>query len=427
MKVEKLSSNRVKFSFEVTPEQFEQGLTYSFDRIKDDVEIKGFRKGKVTRQVYVSKFGVESLYEEAINFVFHEKFHEALNQTEHQLVGEPTIDLDFSAISTEKAFPIAFEIAIKPDVELGEYKGITVKKLENDVTEDEVMEQVQSLVDQNASLEEKTEGDLEEGDTAIFDFDGYQDGVAFDGGKAENYELEIGSNQFIPGFEAQMVGMKVGEEKDVNVTFPEQYQAEELAGKDAVFKVKLHEIKAKKSAELNDEFVAGLDRDGVKTVEELKASIKADLTNKKEQENKNITLESALKTLAETSKVDIPVEMIDHEVKNAMQNIENQAKQYGMDMELYISLTGMTEDKLKEQLKVDAEGRILNSLLIEEVAKKETFEISDEEIQAKYQELADTYNMELDQVKQQVTDELIKNDISFSKAIEVIVSNLKYN
>lgn len=427
MKVEKLTSNRVKFTFEVTPEQFNQGLDYSFDQIKDDVEIKGFRKGKVTRKIYETKFGVESLYEEAINYVFHEKFHEALHQTEYQLVGEPKVDLDFSEVQTEKPFNIGFEIAIKPDVELGEYKGLKVEKLDDSVTKEEVMEQVQSLLDQNASLVEKQEGNLEEGDTAIFDFDGYKDGVAFEGGKAENYELEIGSNQFIPGFESQMVGMAVGEEKDINVTFPEQYQAEELAGQDAIFKVKLHEIKVKQNAELTDEFVASLERENVKTVEELKASIEKDLVERRTQENKNKTLEAALKLLAENSKVDIPVEMIDYEVKNALQNIENQAKQYGLDMNLYISLTGMTEEQLTEQLRVDAEGRILNSLLIEEVAKQEAFEITDEEIANKYQELADTYNLELEQVKAQVNDELVANDIAFSKAIEVIVSNLKYN
>lgn len=427
MKVEKLSSNRVKFTFEVSVSEFEHGLEFAYDGIKEDVEVKGFRKGHVTRKVYEQKFGVESLYEEALNHVLHHKFHDAVNHGEYQLVGEPKVDLDFSTVQTEKPFEIAFEIAVKPDVELGEYKGILVDKLDDNVTEEEVNENIDNLLNQNVNLVLKEEGSLENGDTAIFDFEGFSDGVPFEGGKAENYELEIGSNQFIPGFEEQMVGMNVSEELDVNVTFPEQYQAEELAGKDAVFKVKLHEIKVKEKTELNDEWVKSLARENVNTVEELKASVRTDLETNRANENKNITLDKALVSITSNSKVDIPEEMIETEVNNALTNIENQAKQYGMDLELYISLTGMTEEQLRDQLKVDAEKRILNSLVIEEIAKKENFEVSQDEITAKYQELADTYNLELEQVKAQVTDELIKNDISFSKAIEVIIANLKYN
>ncbi|HHW79435.1 MAG TPA: trigger factor [Acholeplasmataceae bacterium] len=427
MKVEKLSSNRVKYTFNVSVDEFEHGLEYAYNGIKDEVEVKGFRKGHVTRKVYEQKFGVQSLYEEALNHVLHHKFHDAVNHGEYQLVGEPKVDLDFSKVQTEQPFEVSFEVAVKPDVELGEYKGVLVDKLDDSVTDEEVLENIDGLLNQNVNLVLKNEGALENGDTAIFDFEGFKDDVAFEGGKAENYELEIGSNQFIPGFEEQMVGMNVGEEKSINVTFPEQYQAEELAGQDAVFNVKLHEIKIKAETELTDEWVASLSKEGVNTVEELKASIRKDLEDKKANENKNKTLDQALKTIAEASTVDIPEEMIENEVNNALTNIENQAKQYGLDMELYISLTGMTEEQLKEQLRADANVRILNSLIIEEIAKKENFEVSADEIKDKYQELADTYNLELDQVKAQVTDELIKNDISFSKAIEVIVTNLKYN
>lgn len=427
MKVEKLTSNRVKYTFDVSVDEFEHGLEFAFDQIKDSVEVKGFRKGHVTQKVYEQKFGVESLYEEALNHVLHHKFHDAINHGEYQLVGEPKVALDFSTVQREEPFEVSFEIAVKPDVELGEYKGILVDKLDDSASEEEVMAQINQLLTQNVNLVPKTEGALELGDTAIFDFDGYKDDVAFEGGKAENYELEIGSNQFIPGFEEQMVGMNPGEEKDINVTFPEQYQAEELAGQDAVFKVKLHEIKVKENVELTDEWVKSLEKENINTVEELKTSTKNEIEANKATQNKNVTLDNALKQIAANTKIDIPEEMIETEVKNALTNIENQAKQYGLDMELYISLTGMTKEQLEEQLRSDSEVRILNSLIIEEIAKKENFTITDEEIKNKYQELADTYNLELDQVKAQVTDELIKNDISFSKAIEVIVTNLKYN
>ena len=254
MKVEKVSNNRVRYTFEVTPHEFEHGLDHAFNHVQKDVEIKGFRKGHVPRNVYESKFGVESLYEDALNHVLHHKYHEAQNHPDYEIVGQPQVDVDFANIKRGESFEVALVAPVKPEVTLGAYKGIEVKDIKTDVSESEVNAEIKALLQQNGQLEPK-EGKLEFGDTAIFDFEGFLDNEPFEGGKAENYSLEIGSNQFIPGFEEQMVGMAPGEEKDLNVTFPEKYQAPNLAGKAVVFKVKLHEVKVKTEQELNDAFV----------------------------------------------------------------------------------------------------------------------------------------------------------------------------
>ena len=248
MKVEKLNTNRANYHFTVTTEEFENGLDHAFEHVSKDLEVKGFRKGKVPRNIYETKFGVESLYEEALNHVFHHKYHEATADQTYQIVGEPNVDLDIKAIKRGESFDFSFDVAIKPDVELGQYKAIEVKPLDDSVSDDDVKAEISRILKSKSNLEPKTEGTLEKGDTAIFDFEGFLKGVAFEGGKAENHQLEIGSNQFIPGFEEQMVGMTLGEEKDINVTFPEAYQAENLAGQEVTFKIKLHEIKTKQEA-----------------------------------------------------------------------------------------------------------------------------------------------------------------------------------
>lgn len=425
MKIEKLSSNRVKFVFQVTPDEFEHGLDFAYEAIKPEVSVKGFRKGHVTRKVYENNFGVETLFEDAINHILHHKYHEALANKEYQIVGDPVPNVNFEDVKVGETFEVSLEFAVKPEVELGEYKGIEVEKLDSDVTDEEVMNQINALLDQNQTLELKEDGILEEGNTAIFDFDGYHNGEPFEGGKAENFELEIGSGQFIPGFEEQMVGLKAGEEKDINVTFPEQYHAENLAGEDAVFKVKLHEVKRKVAPELNDEWVTTLNRDE-KTLDELKASIKEDIKASKENQNKNASLEKALEIIATNTKVDVPVEMVDFETKQQLKNIENQAKQYGIDFKTYITLTGMTEEQLKEQLNEESAKRVLNSLIIEAIAKKEAFEVTEDEVEDKFAEVAAMYQMEVDEVKKHLTPDLLKQDIVFAKAIDFIYDNLKF-
>lgn len=333
------------------------------------------------------------------------------------------IDLDFDNISRTKEFEVSFEVAIKPEVEIENYKGVVVSKVETEVSDEEVNSNIQQLLTQNAILEPKTDGALENGDTAVFDFEGFQDGVAFEGGKAENFSLEIGSGQFIPGFEAGMLGLKVGESRDVNVTFPEQYQAENLAGKPAVFKVLLHEIKTKKSSELNDEWVLSLKREGVETVDALKASIKADLEASKADQAKKQLTDDVISEVVKLAKVDVPQVMFDSEIENFKKNVEAQAKQYQLDMDTFIQLSGLTKKLFEQQAKEQAEKRVMQSLVIEAVAKKENFTATSEELALRYEELAKHYKMEVSEIKKYITDELVTNDIAFEKAVGFLVEN----
>ncbi|MBN3490281.1 trigger factor [Acholeplasma equirhinis] len=423
MKFEKLSSNRVKFTFTVTPHEFEHALEHAFHHIKDDIEIKGFRKGHVTRAIYEKKFGANALYPDALNHAIGHKFDDALAVKEFTIVSDPS-NIDFNWDLVGKGdFDISFEVAIKPEVTLGDYKGIEVAKVDTTVSTEEVKAEIDSLLKRGASLEPKAEGALETGDTAIFDFEGFLDGVPFEGGKAENFSLEIGSGQFIPGFEEGMIGLLPGEERDVNVTFPEQYGAEHLAGKPAVFKVKLHEIKVSKGAELNDEFVQSLNREGVSTVAELEAAIANDMIEAKEKDAKSQLTESVVEKVVANASVDVPQEMFDQEVANFKKNIENQAKQYQLDLQTYIQLSGLDEASFEAQAQEQAQRRVLQSLVIEAVAKKEGFGATVDELSARYAELAQLYKMPVDEIKKYITDDLVTNDIAFEKALNFLVES----
>ncbi|MFP4186671.1 MAG: trigger factor [Acholeplasmataceae bacterium] len=422
MKVEKLSENRVRYTFDVTPEEFEHGLDYAFDRVKDDVEVKGFRKGQVPRRIYDAKFGVETLYEQAINHVLMHKYHEALQDPDHEIVGEPKIDLDVQEIKQGNPFEVRIETAIKPQVTLGNYKGVTVAVEKKTVKDADVDAKIQEMLRKDATLEPK-EGTLEKGDTAIFDFEGFLDGEPFEGGKAENYELEIGSNAFIPGFEDQMIGMKAGEEADINVTFPEKYQAENLAGKDVVFRIKLHEIKTKKPEALNDEWVKKLEREGIETVEQLKEQIKKELIEQREQETTKRFNNDVIARVIEAASVDIPKEMIDQETENYLNNIKEQAKQYGMDYEMFLSLSGTEPKAFEENARKEAFKRVEMSLIFEAIADTEGIEPSEEEIEAKYKELAEHHKMSLEEVKSRLSKEALANDLATTLAYQFVIDN----
>ncbi len=424
MKFVHTKKNHVKFTFTVTPAEFEHALDHAYAHIKDDVEVKGFRKGKVTRKVYEQKFGETALYPEALNHAIGHKYNDALMVKDFTIVSDPmNIDLDFEKISKDKDFEVSFEVAIKPEVEIEGYKGIEVERVDSEVSEEEVQQNIDALLAQNAVLEPKEEGALENGDTAIFDFEGFQDGVPFEGGKAENFSLEIGSGQFIPGFEEGMLGLKVGESRDVNVTFPEQYQAENLAGKDAVFKVKLHEIKTKKKNTLDDAWVQSLNRENVNTVDELKTSVKQDLEASKAEQAKRELTDRVITEVVKLAKVDVPQAMFDSEIENFKRNVEQQAKQYQLDMDTFIQLSGLTKETFEEQAKQQAERRVMQSLVIEAIAKKEKFTATDDELAARYEELANHYKMEVGEIKKYITDELVTNDIAFEKAVAFLVEN----
>ncbi|MCU0105061.1 trigger factor [Acholeplasma vituli] len=425
MKFEKLSTNRAKFTFEVTPHEFEHGLDHAFDHAVQNVEIKGFRKGKVPRNIFENKFGVESLYEDALNHVIGHLYQQIFDEKSVTVVGEPQIDLDIKNVKRGEPFSLSIIVPIKPEVTLGDYKGVEVAKKNLVATDAEIDAEIKKLLAQNSSLEAKTTDVLENGDTAIFDFEGFVDNVPFDGGKAENYELVIGSGQFIPGFEEGMLGLRIGESRDVNVVFPEQYQAEHLAGKPAVFKVKLHELKVAKLEELNDAFVVGLKREGVETVEALKADIKKSLESQKESSEADRITGTAVKFACDNATVDIPQEMIDSEVNQLRKNVENQAKQYNIDFEMFVQLNGLTMDQFNSEMNKQAKERVLTSLVIEAVAQKENIVATEAEIEAKYDEIAKMYKLGVADVKKQLDPEVVSNEVTFNKAIDLLTASVK--
>ncbi len=424
-KLETLSDARVKLTIDVDAETFEKGLDHAFDKIKDDVEIKGFRKGKVTRKVYEQNKGVESLYEEALNYCLQETYTQAIMEHELQVVSQPKIDLDVQNVQKGQDFTYEATVAVKPDIELGEYKNLEFETPSNEVTDEEVAAEIKKLQEQNAELIVKEDGALETGDTAVFDFEGFVDGEPFEGGKAENHELEIGSGQFIPGFEEKMIGLKAGDEKDVEVTFPEDYQAENLKGKDAVFKVKLHEIKVKEVPELTDDFVKDLDKENIETVEALKADTRQTLEQQKEEANKNKAIDFAVDQAANNATMTLPEEMIVEEKNRMMDNTKQQAQQYGLDFDTYLQLTGMDKEKFEAKLMQDAEKSIRYNLTIEAISKEEGIEASEDEIENKYEELAQQHNMEMEQLRSQVNPEAVKQEVVFRKTIDFLVDNLQ--
>ncbi|HAX03318.1 MAG: trigger factor [Tenericutes bacterium GWC2_34_14] len=422
MIVEKLTTNRVKYTFDVTPHEFEHGLDHAFEHVQKDVEVKGFRKGHVPRNIYESKFGVESLYEDALNHVLHHKMHEAQNHPDYEIVGQPKVEINWESVKRDETFQVSLVAPVKPEVTLGQYAGIEVSAIKTEVTDSEVNAEIKTLLTQNSELQPK-EGSLNFGDTAIFDFEGFLDGVPFDGGKAENYSLEIGSNQFIPGFEEQMIGMNPGDVKDLNVTFPEKYQAENLAGKAVVFNVKLHEVKTKSEAELNDEFVKTLNREGVTTVEELKASTRKTLEDQKKSESENTITEHIITTVLNNASMDIPQEMVDEEVAQAKENVVNQAKQYGLELDMFLSLSGVNKEQFEAQLQDESLKRVKTTLVVEAIAKKEGFKATAEELVAKYDELAKRYNMSVEDIKKYIPENALENDVVLNKAYQFILDS----
>jgi trigger factor len=317
-------------------------------------------------------------------------------------------------------------LVVKPEVELGKYAGLKVRKADTEVKAEEVEREINQLLTKDAVLENKESDVLENGDTAIFDFEGFDNGVPFEGGKAENYQLEIGSNQFIPGFEEQMVGMKVEEERELNVTFPEQYHAENLKGKPVVFKVKLHEIKVKTKKELNDEFVKSLNRANVNTVEELENSIKESIQKAKEQSETNRVKDELVNLACEFANVNIPQEMLDQQKEEFRNQVTNQAKQYQMDLDTFLMLTGSSKEKFEEEIQKAAEARVKSLLVIEAIAKKENIQATEEQLEEKYNELSKMYNMEVSKIKGLIAKENLEEEVIFNNTIKFLVENADF-
>lgn len=423
-KIDKLSGSKVRIEIEVTKEQFEHGLEHAFNAVKDDVEVKGFRKGKVTRAIFEQHYGVESLYEEAINHCIQDTYIDAVTNANVAVVAQPKIDLDITKVERGKGFKYTAEVAVEPVVILGEYKGLAFENLSDEVLPQAVDLEINKLLEQNAELVLKEEGTLENGDTAIFDFDGSVDGETFDGGKAENYELLIGSGQFIPGFEGQMLGMALDEEKNLDVKFPEEYQAENLQGKDAVFKVKLHEMKRKELPELNDEFVKDMDKEGITTVEELKENTLKTLKDQLISKNQNARIDFAVNGAVDNATYEIAEEMIVEEKNRLVDNVTQQAKQYNLDLDKYLQYSGISKEDFEKNLMKDAQKSIATRIVVQAISKVEEITATTEEKDAKYDEIAAQYSMDINQVKTSVNDEAIASEVEYKKTLDFLVDNL---
>ncbi|MCA1038911.1 trigger factor [Bacillus infantis] len=422
-KFEKLEGNQGVLTIEVDAEKVKEGLDAAFKKVVAQVNVPGFRKGKMPRGMFEKRFGVESLYQDAIDFLLPEAYASAIDETGIEPVDRPEIDVE--QIEKGKSLIFKATVTVKPEVKLGEYKGLEVEKLETEVTEEDVNNEITSLQERQAELVVKEEGKAENGDTVVMDFEGFVDGEAFEGGKAENYSLELGSGQFIPGFEEQLEGTAAGESKDVEVTFPEEYHAAELAGKKAVFKVTVHEIKGKELPELDDEFAKDVDEE-VETLDALKEKIRTRLEESKKQESENNLRDTVVEKAADNAEIDLPAVMIDNEVDRMMQEFEQRLQMQGMNLELYFQFSGQDESALREQMKEEGEKRVRINLTLEEIAKAENIEVTDEEVTAELDKMAEMYNMTADAIKQALGSlESVKADLKVKKAVDFLIENSK--
>ena len=424
VKVETLEKNMAKLTVEVAAEEFEKALQAAFNKQKSKISVPGFRKGKVPRQMVEKMFGPEYFYEDAANILIPVEYEKAADECGLELVSRPVIDI--VQIEKGKAFIFTAEVAVKPEVALGEYKGIEVAKAEVEVTEEEVALELEKEREKNARTISVEDRAVENGDMIMLDFEGFVDGVAFEGGRGENYPLTIGSGAFIPGFEEQLVGKNIGEDVEVNVTFPETYQAENLAGKAATFKCKVNEIKVKELPELDDEFAEDVSK--FDTLAEYKEDIKAKLAETKAAAAKRAKEDAVIEKIIENAQMDIPEAMIDTQARQLVDEFAQRIQAQGLSFEQYLQFTGMTLDTALEQMKPNAVKRIQSRLVLEAVVKAENLEVSEEDVKAEIAKMAETYKMDADKLAEIMSDEekaQIKMDMAIEKAVELVTEAAK--
>ena len=424
VKVEKLSGCKVKLSFEASSEAFDVALDKAFEKKVKDVKVDGFRPGKLPKDIYMKRFGEASLYDEVIDEIVNEEFAKAVTSKKLEVVGRPNLDVDFETLGHGKKLKFTIEVEVWPDVTLGDYKGIEVEKEKVEVKDEDIEDDINRTLKNYAELEVVEGGKLEKGQTAVFDFEGFVDGVAFEGGKAENYSLEIGSGQFIPGFEDQMVGMEAGTEKDINVKFPDEYQAENLKGIDAVFHIKLHEIKKRVNPELNDEFVKELDIKDVDTVEKWKEFLKGNLTTEANEAADNKFEDDVFRALLDKNPVVIPDDMVESEVNHRMEHLEATAKQYNMPAELLLKYQGIESvDQYKELLRPGIKNDIHYQVVIAAIVKQEKIKLLAADYTKYYKQMAKGGDVE--EVKKNYPKEKVTEYFKMLKAHDLILENVK--
>ncbi len=422
VKTEQVEKNLVKLTFEVSAEKFEEGMQKAYLKNVKKINIPGFRKGKVSRAMIEKYYSPSVFYDDAINYVLPEAYEAALKESGADSVAKPEIDVE----EIKKGEPVVFTalVTTKPEVKLGKYKGIEIKKTEHTVKKAEVDKELEAERNRNARIVPVEDRPVEKGDIAVIDFEGFADGVAFAGGKGENYDLEIGSGSFIPGFEDQIIGANSGDEIEVNVTFPEEYHAADLAGKPAMFKVKVNEIKKKELPELDDDFASEVSE--FETLKEYKKSVKGRLQKAADEKAKNEAENAVIDAAAANCEIDIPAAMIEAQIDRMINDFAQRLSYQGMSLDQYLQYTGSNLEAMRENFKEQAEKQVRVSLMIEAVAKEEGIEASEEEVNAKIEEMSKQYNMELDKLKELLRPEDmdgIKKDVEFTKVIELLVKN----
>ena len=422
LQVEKLEHNMAKLTIEVSAEELEGAIQKSYLKQRGKVNVPGFRKGKVPRQVMEKMFGVEVFYEDAANTLIPDAYAKAYDEADIDIVSQPSIEV--TQIEKGKPFIFTAEVAVRPEVKLGEYKGVEVDKFSNRVTAKEIDAKLEEERNKNARTVNVEGRPVQKDDEVVLDFEGFVDGVAFDGGKGENYSLTIGSGTFIPGFEDQLVGVEAGKEVEVNVTFPEDYHEESLKGKPAVFKCTVHEIKAKELPELDDEFASEVSE--FDTLEELKADIKTKIKEQKNAEGKSAQQDQALDTIIAATEMDIPDAMVETEARQMVDSFGQRIQQQGLTMQQYMQFTGMDNEKMLEEMRPQALKRIQTRLVLEAIVAAENIVTSDERLDEEIAKMAEMYSMEADQLKSYMGDtekEQMKKDIAVEDAVQFILDN----
>lgn len=424
VQVEKLEKNMAKLTIEVAPEELEKAIEGAYQKNKGKISVPGFRKGKVPRQMIERMYGKEVFYEDAVNALIPEAYEKAVDECEEEIVSSPKIEV--AQVEAGKPFIFTAEVALKPEVKLGKYKGVKVEKADTEVTDEEVDKEIDKERESNARNIDVTDRAVKDGDIVTLDFEGFVDGTAFEGGKGENYPLTIGSGTFIPGFEEQLVGAEIGKETEVNVTFPEDYQAEDLKGKAAVFKCTVKEIKEKELPALDDEFASEVSE--FETLAEYKADIRGRLEERKAKAAREAKEAAVIEEIIKDSDMEIPEAMIETQQRQMIDEFAQRIQMQGLTLEQYFQFTGASHDQMIEQVKPQAEKRIQSRLVLEAVAAAEKIEATEEDYEEELKSMAEAYQMEVDKVKELLPEksvQQIKEDIAVKKAAEFVVDNAK--
>ena len=427
LQVEKLEKNMAKLTIEVDADKFTEAIKKAYNKNKSKMSVPGFRKGKVPQAMIEKMYGPDVFYEDAANFLIPEAYADEVdNAKDLEIVSQPKIDV--TQMEKGKNFIFTAEVALKPPVELGKYKGVKIDKISTEVTDEDIDKEIKREQEANARMITVDDRPIKDGDTAVIDFEGFIDGEAFQGGKGDNYSLVIGSGSFIPGFEDQLIGKNIGDDVDVNVTFPEDYNAKELAGKPALFKVKIHEIKVKELPELDDEFASEVSE--FDTMAEYREDVKKNLSEKKEKEAKEKKEDAVIEAIIKDSKMDIPEAMVDTQAKNMVNDYARRLQSQGLSLDQYFMFTGLNLEKFTEQMKTGAVKRIESRLVLEAIVKAENFDVTDEEYEKELARIAEESKMEVDKLKEYIGDDeygrkQIEDDLKIQKAIDLIVDNAK--